>query len=149
MSTFNPQEFLTQTIEGANSTSFKPVPEGEYLLQVEKLDIRTVAKTGQVILDTTFAILDDGVKAAMGMEKVTVRKGIFLDLTAQGKIDTSENKNVDLGRLRAAVGQNDGSKPWGPLMLLNTMLKGKVGQRPDDEDPTKIYNDVKAFAPAA
>ena len=60
----------------------------------------------------------------MGRDKVVVSKQIILDVTPNGAIDTGKNKNIELGRLRAAAGQNDG-QPWsvghlrgaGPMMV--------------------------------
>ena len=71
-----------------------------------------------------FIIQDEKVKAEMGRDKVVVTKQIILDIDANGAIDTGKNKNVELGRIRAAAGQNDG-QPWsvsrlrgaGPMMV--------------------------------
>jgi hypothetical protein len=43
---------------------------------------------------------------------------VWLDVDDNGNLDTSEGRNVGLGRLRKALGQNEGA--WNP-----PMMKGK------------------------
>lgn len=150
MSSFDPTQFLSQTITEANETRFTPIPEGEYLASISKLGMRTLDKTGAVILDITWDILDENLKATLGLDKPQVRQSCFLDLDANGKIASGQNKNVDLGRVRDALGQNNAGQPWGPMMLNGAgPAKLKIGQRVDPNDSSKIYSDVKMVAKAA
>jgi hypothetical protein len=146
--TFNAEAFLQQTYETSFATAMTPVPEGDWTGQVEKIGVRTTDK-GQAILDLTWQVLDDQVKQALGMDKPTVRQSLFLDLDANGKLDPDKNKNVQLGRVREALGQNDASRPWGVNMLIGGLAKIKVGHRPDSNDPTIKYGDVKGVAKLA
>lgn len=141
MSVFNPDDFLNQTITGSLDTKREPVPEGEWTAAVDDgsnaLKFRTLTN-GQVILDVNWNILDDQLKANLGRDKLTVRQSIFLDLTADGKLDNAKGKNVDLGRVREALGQNFSDRPWGVAMLKGAgPAKIKVTVR-DGE-----FNDVK------
>lgn len=146
---FDPNTFLQQTITDANATRLTPIPEGEYLAVIDKLGIRTNDK-GTIMLDVIWAVLDETVKQTLGMDKPTVKQTCFLDLDANGKLATGDNKNVQVGRVREAVGQNIAGQAWGPNMLQGAgPAKIKITLRPDKDDPTLIYNDVKGVAKAA
>lgn len=147
MSVFNPETFLTQTITDSLETKFTPIPTGEYLGAINDVKMRTTDK-GHIILDVIWdVILSDEIKTSLGLDKPTIRQSIFLDLDANGKITSGTNKNVDLGRVREAVNQNQAGQAWGPLMLKGAgPAKLMITQRFDEKDPTKIYNDVKMVA---
>lgn len=150
MSVFNPEQFLQQTVTEAFETRMTPVPEGEYLASIDKLGMRTLPNTGQPILDITWTILDDAVKAALGLSKITVRQSVFLDLDANGKLDNGANKNIRLGQIREAMGQNTPGQPWGPMMLNGAgPAKVKVVQRPNEKDPANPFSDIGMVAKAA
>ena len=152
MSTFDPDSFLNEEIDGAFSTSLEPIPEGEYLAVIgseeKSVQVRQTNK-GSLILDVTWEIQDEALFTQLGRTKLTVRQSLFLDTTPNNTLDRSKGKNVQLGRLRAALGQNDPMKPW-----VFGMLKGagpatiKVTQRPSPDDETIIYNDVRAVTAA-
>ncbi len=105
-------------VEGPLATTIPVCPIGEYNLLIDSLDseglkkwIRTLegkdGKPSRLILEVPCIVLDENVKAQLGREKVTVRKSIWLDVGPDGRtLLTGEGKNVDLGRLREAVGQN-------------------------------------------
>lgn len=124
-STFDPDVFLSQEIVGANETKYTPPPEGEYKVFVDDLALGDYE--GQPILQVTYAILDETGKLAemLSMEKPTVRDSIFLDVE-NGALIFGPNKNVKLGKLREAAGQNDPRLKWnfnmlrgvGPLMIM-------------------------------
>src|SRR5690606_13053223 len=104
MSVFDPELFMQQTVDEANDTQYLTVPAGEYHAVIEKVDIPADRKNkdGDPIypLDVTWEILDEGVKAQLGRDKVTVRQSIFLDITESGALDMGKGKNVPLGKLR-------------------------------------------------
>jgi hypothetical protein len=145
MSVFNPDEFLNQSIEGSFATRMTPVPEGEYPAVIDELKVRTTDK-GQVILDVTWNIVDDALKSNLGRDKITVRQSAFLDLDSNGKLQAGENKNVTLGRIREAIGQNYSDRPWVVGQLKGAgPAKIKVTQRPGQE-AGDVFNDVKGIA---
>jgi len=114
----DPQSFLSQKVNAALSTKRIAVPAGEYPARVSKVDYRQMPnkqKPGEHfhIYEVTFAIDDENAKAVTGLNEPTVRKSIFLELGPDGLLDTSKGKNVDLGRFREAIGQNDPDKEWG------------------------------------
>lgn len=140
-SVFNADSFLQSTITAVNATSRPPIPAGEYNGIIKSVAIRT-PKTS-VILDINWIVDDESVRKATGVAEPVVRQSIFLDINEQGQLDTSETANLQLGRLRAAVGQNT-SAAWAPSRLEGAMAKISVTQRPNDNDPSIIYNDVKS-----
>lgn len=149
MSMFDPDAFMSTNIEGELSTSIPPIPEmEEALLVIKSVDPRVAGKDKDVIvLDVTFVVDEQEAREATGMDEPSVRSGIFLDILDDGSLDTTEGKNVGLGRLRAAVNQNSAAA-WNPAMLIGQVLRGKITQRPE-EDGDRIFNDVKQFKAAA
>ena len=141
MSVFNAEEFMNTAVEGAIDTTIIPVPEAEYLGQIDKLTYRT-QDDGQVIMDIHWEILDDGVKKITHMEKPICRQGVWLDLNDSGHLDMSEGKNRQIGLVREAVGQNTG-KPWSPNMFMGQVAKVTVTHSPNANDPTSPYANVK------
>lgn len=156
---FDPNAYLNLQTTDSFETSYTPVPDGEYPAAVDSLKLETVKfkdkDTGveeiRLVCRLIWSILDDAVKNALGMTKVIVRQDIFVDLTPMGQFDTAKNKNIDLGRVRAAFGMNQGAFA---LQMLNGQGPAyiRVGQRPDKKDSTKVYNDVlgvRKFEPGA
>lgn len=150
--TFDVQSFLSQTTEEAGNTSYTPLPECQSLASVDKLDVRALSD-GKVVCDITWLILDEEVKTKSGLEKPTVRQGVFLDLDASGRLAWGQNKNITLGMVRQAVGQNNPGQAWGLNQLLGQVAKINVTQRPgtkpEDIAIGRIYNDVKGVVAAS
>jgi len=153
MSTFNPELFLNTTHTEAADTSLLPVPEGEYLAvsspvtadSLRQFDIRKGDRAGTkgLAVDLEWTINDDVLKAELGRTP-KVRQSIMLDLTADGNgIDFGKGKNVGLGRLREALGQNQNGQPWNFAMLGNQVAKVKVKHRMVED---KIYAEVSDTA---
>jgi hypothetical protein len=109
---FDTNAFLNQTNEGGFETKYVKVEQGEYPAVIKKVDYRTLPKKDKPeenshILDVTYFIDDARQKELTGMDEPTARQSIFLDVTADGKLDRSKNRNVNLGRLLEALGLND------------------------------------------
>lgn len=141
---FNPDDFLSGTVTGEMATSMEPVPEGEYPALIKDVAARqTQSEKGTfTILDITWQIDDPAVAEAVGMDSPTVRQSIFLDTTESGGLDLGKGKNVQLGRLREAVGQND-SGPWSPSHLAGQVAKVRVAHRLYEG---RIFADVKGVS---
>jgi hypothetical protein len=142
MSVFDPSSFMQANTSDAGSTSLDPIPAGEYVAMIAKVEPRAVnTKAGQgVVVDITYALQSPPVP---GRDSPTVRQGIFVDLAPSGGFDMSKGKNVQLNRVRAAVGQNEAGKPWNLAMLTGAgPVKVNVKLRPDKNSPDVIYNDV-------
>lgn len=81
------------------------------------------------------------------MAEPSVRQTLWLDTTESGGLDFGKGKNVGLGRLREALGQNAPGKPWAPGMLVGGVAKVKVSHSIDKRDNVTINADVKAVLP--
>jgi len=148
---FNAESFLNQTITESMSTVTVPCPEGEFKAFID--DGENAIKVREGGLDRNgnelspqcvvqFAIMGDQMpNQALKRDKVLVPMNIWLDIK-NGALDMEEGKNVGLGRLRKAIGQNTPG-PWNPLMMKG---KGpvmiKVTQRSDKNEPLQKYAEV-------
>lgn len=164
MSDFDPDLFLQQTVDKPLETEFTMVPPGEYrasigdfdreAMEEVKFDYKRGPKAGQpgimYKLTVPFLVDDDAVKAELDRDQVTISKQYILDLDEHGKLAEGKNKNIELGRLRDAVGQNDGS-PWsimnlrgaGPVMIRVTHVEferrdGTRGKRAEVDRVARI-----------
>ncbi len=162
MTPLDASAFLDQTVDGPLSTSVPAVPEGEYKMMISGdgdittwfgeatwKDKLTGEDRSSPTLTIPVEILDDTLRQSMKRDKVTSRIKMFLDMTPDKKLDTSEGKNVRLGALRAALGQNEGSgwtfarlKGAGPFI-------GRVTQRSDQKDPSIKYDEVSRVSKLA
>jgi len=121
MSTFDAETFMGGQTKDAGETHYTPCPSAEYQALIDDTKPKTFTnKETQeegIILDVRFEILDDEVREQLGQDKVMVTQGYFCDVNAEGLLDWGTNKNVELGQLREAVGQNVDGEPWAPGML--------------------------------
>ena len=122
---FDPDTFMATTVDQPLETEYVLVPQGEYVAMIDNFtsesfeEIHFEYKRGEragtpgtmTKFTLPFIIQDEKVKAEMGRDKVVVTKQIILDINANGAIDTGKNKNIELGRIRAAAGQDEG-QPW-------------------------------------
>jgi hypothetical protein len=150
---FDASAFLNQTVDGPMSTSIPAVPEGEYKMIVSSdgdiaewfstanwNDKNTGEAKSVPTVTIPVEIVDDALRAKLGREKVTCRIKMFLDMK-DGKLDTSEGKNVRLGALRAAVGQNVPGWNFAQLKGAGPFI-GRVTQTSDKKDPEIKYSEV-------
>lgn len=148
---FDPNTFLEMTVTDANSTVSVPVPVGEYLAVVEKVEARPwqskddPTKAGMA-LDVLWNIDDANVKALLEREKVTCKQGIMLDVTDTGGLDMGKGKNVGLGRLREALDLNQPGVPFSFKMIEGRMAKVRITHRLDTKKPDVVYAEVSAVA---
>ena len=154
MSTFDPNTFLNMTTTESNSTSQTPVPVGEYIGVVDKVEARPWQKKDDpsvagMALDILWSIDDANVKALLERDKVTVKQGIMLDITPEGGLDMGKGKNVGLGRLREALDLNQPGQPFGFSMLTGRAAKVAVKHRVDNKNPENIFAEVSAVAKLA
>ena len=133
---------VTEGVSGALDTKLPLIPAGEYPAQVTKIEGRNLeTKNGtRTVVDITWGIDDAGVKAETNLDNPTCRQTLWLDLTDSGKLDTGQAKNVGLGRLREALGMNDGEFNFD--MLLGQMAMVSVIHNPSKDDPETIYANI-------
>ena len=141
----NPDEFLNNQVEGAMDTVVEACPEGEWNAIIQDVKFRDFTykkgdrqgETGYA-MDIIWQVVDDEVKNQLSREPI-VRQSCMLDVTASGGLDMGKGRNIGLGRLRDALGQNDASRPWSPSLLKGQMAVVLVTHRIDGDN---IYADV-------
>lgn len=152
MSTFDVNSFLDLVFDTPSETESIPCPAGEYQAQVVKLDVGTwkgkedPTKHG-VKLDIQWEILDETARDVTKRDKVIVRSSVMFNIVknAQGLDVLDMEKalsDVRFGRLRAAIGLNDG--PFSPGQLMGQFAKVRVTHRIHEG---VTYAEVKDYAP--
>lgn len=146
MTMFNADVLMNAAINNALSTSIPPMPEGEFIFTVTKLEFKN-PKTDVIVLDVLCETVDPAVVEVTGINPSRGKYSAFCDLTESGLLDDSEGKNVQIGALRAALGQNEPGVPWMPAMMVGCQFRGKVAQKPDKDKPEIIRSNIVAVAP--
>jgi hypothetical protein len=147
MSTFNPEAFMSASIQGANDTQSMQVPEGDFQGMISKVEPRVVGQENpRPIIAITWKVDDEGVRQLTGRAEPTVRQTIWLDVTESGGLDMGKGKNAQLGKLRDALGQNDAGKPWNPGMLQGGVARIKVKHSLDKRDGVTINAEVSGVS---
>ena len=148
MALFDAETFLDEDVGGTLSTERTLVPIGTY----ESCYIKGVKpqegiigkgdRTGEPWARMVFqwVIDDDAVRTELGKTEVVVSQGIMLDLDASGKLDTSKGKNIRLGKLRAALGINDGDVKW--REFLNKPATLQIGHEVYKDSPIEAVTAV-------
>lgn len=145
MSEFNPEAFMNSSVEEANSTQLNAVPEGEYPGVINSVTPRTTG-TGKALLSVGWKVDDENARKETGMAEPMVYQTVWLDLTESGGLDMGKGKNVGLGKLRDALGQNKAGQPWSPGMLVGQTALIRVAHSIDKRDGVSIQAEVKAVA---
>lgn len=150
---FDPKQFLAETVSAPMSTSITPPPEGEWTMMVstkvpvlEWFGEAKWKKDGvDVVMPTAkipFEITDQRAKDIAGRENLVVYYDMFLDLTTEGRLSTEKEKNVRLGALREALGQNtDPTWTWQKLYGAGPFV-GKVNHTKDKNRPDDTFAKV-------
>jgi hypothetical protein len=145
-SVFNPDTFLDQSVEAPFDTVRTTIPPGDsYMGVIDNAAGRQIeTKTGaqRIVMDVSWEVLDDNIRAQLNLSKIIVRQTVWLDYDENGKLAKGVNQNVQLGQLRDAIGQN-GPGAWSPRMLVGAgPARLKISERVDEKNPAIKYNDV-------
>lgn len=148
--TFDPDAFMQMTVDQPLEIERTLVPEGEFDAMVDDFD-SSIFETFQFTYKRgpnagqegsmhkgTFPIVinDDKVRAALQTDKARVFYQCTLDYDeTTGQLLFGPNKNIDLGKLRHAVGQN-APGPWSVSQLrgagpFKVKVKHRDGVRKD------------------
>lgn len=150
MAKFNADSFLNQTVEAKLDTRRIPHPEGDWDEgQITKIEFKDGSnkETGKVWvrMSCTVQNTDPQVKDDMkltGDQMPQVRWEEFLDITEEGSLDVSDGKNIKLGKLRQACGQNNDDE-WSINDLKGATLGFRVKhQFNNDGDPYAVCSGV-------
>jgi hypothetical protein len=161
---FDANEFMQTQMDKPLETEYTLVPIGEYMMTIDdftadafevinfeyKKGERAGTPGSMTKVTIPFVVQDDKIKKEMQRDKVIVGKQLILEFEDDGKtIATGPNKNIELGRIKAAVGQDKG--PWsfanlrgaGPFMGKVTHVEyqrkdGSKGKRAEIERVTRI-----------
>lgn len=151
---FDPSTFLDQQIDTPMSTARELCPEGEFPAIIDDFDAtafkRIEGKDGKpdrVVFSCPFVIQDEAVKTKLERDKVVVRKDCWLDQDAAGGLLTGKNDNVDLGLIRAAVGQNEGPWNFGMLRGAGPCIVRVRHRSTDKNDPERKIAEVSRVVP--
>jgi hypothetical protein len=79
----------------------------------------------------------------VGIDKVTLRHGISLDIGDDGQLDWSTGRNPGLAQYREALGLNDDGRTFTPRMLQGRIVRAKVKHRTNEGE---IYDDIDSVA---
>lgn len=148
-SVFDPDSFLDSEVKGSNATRFEPVPINDegYVAVISSDDNALRArnpKEGVNVLELMWEIDQSQYPELekLNRKHVRVRQSIFLDINPDGSLAGGENQNVQLGRLREALGQNDPRKPWSPRMLLGAGPARIFIKHRHNEETGDVYDEV-------
>ena len=123
---FDPNAFM-QAVADPMPTQQEVVPEGEYPFMIDSdpkgIAVKNLKGVGKESgkpydfhqMEISCILADEAVKAKLNRNRVVVRYRINLDID-DGKLEQGDGKNVGLGRLREALGQN--TPGWKPQDLL-------------------------------
>jgi hypothetical protein len=123
-------------------TQFEVTPAGEYVAMISdrtpvKDWFRTVRVRDQDVpqCNILFIISDAEIAKAIGRREATSRLTLWLDVVEDGsRLDTGRGKNVGLGALRKALGQDEDME-WsfqklvgaGPIRILTEVQESRSG----------------------
>lgn len=154
--TFDADSFMNETVDAPMATSLQSIPDGEYQAVIGDFTseaFKTVtfqnAKHEEVsrqVLEVPFIIQDAALSAKMEREQIVHRESFWLDFDANGKLATGPDKNVRLGQLKDALGQN--VPGWAPSHLRNMgplliAIKSKAGTGKNDG---KTFTNITKYA---
>lgn len=143
LSMFDPETFMQTQFEGSMSTKLILVPAQDWPGIIAKAVAKKTVIEGEdrAILDVQWCIEDPKCTEVTKQVKNFVNQAHFLDIKFVDNmpvIDFGEGKNISLGALREAVGQNT-NKKWSPNMLVGQAGTIRIGHKPDRTDSSKIY----------
>ncbi len=145
MSIFNADVLLNCTTEAKLATSIPPMPNGEWIFSITGVEFKN-PKPDVIIMDAAVECIDPEVCAVTGMNPTRSKISCFCDVTDTGLLDDTEGKNIQLGKLREALGQNEAGVPWSPMMVVGGQVRGKTQQKPDSKDPSITRSEIVALS---
>lgn len=130
----NTEEFLQTTSTEVLDDKLDPCPEGEWTGLAGAPSVASfVYKNGEREGETGYRMVirwdiqDQEVKDQLSRDTVSVTQSILLDLTPDGAgLDFGKGKNIGLGQLRTALGQNNPGEAWSPAMIEGQVAKLSV-----------------------
>lgn len=147
---FDEEAFLHEVQGDVFDTEYSPVPEGEFVVTVKPGSTKIINGNGKDGRPwrkyTARAVIDsEEARKATNLEAPTARIAFFLDLNEAGSaLASGKNRNVDLGRLLKATGNDKAG--WTYAAIEGIPFTGRVQHKPDPRDASRVFADVVAFA---
>jgi hypothetical protein len=145
-------QFINEANDAVPSADFVATPENEYAMYIKpgstKIFDGESEKGGKYRLYTAQVVVDDeGARQATNLEQPTARIRMFLDVTETGSLAKGPNRNVKLGALLRATGQDRPGWTYGALE--GVAFKGRVKHVPDNRDANRVNAEVVTFTRAS
>jgi hypothetical protein len=146
---FDANALLNAVTTAATSTEYSLLPQGEeFTGLIKEVKLETGSKDGRDWAKANIMVEASGQKVRdalnNGRDKVTIRYGLFLDISESGGLASGPGSNVPLGRLRDAVGQNKAGDPWKFQDLVGQNIIFTVRHRKVDEE---VFQDIAKILP--
>lgn len=148
-SIFNMEEFCQQPADGAFSTTIETMPVNDYTAQIESFKVKKIFSkkdnTPFHVMEIQWGIDAPDIAEQLGRTKLTARQSLFIDVEGTPpRLIQGKGKNVQLGRLLEALGQN-GRAGWTPNMLNGATAKVHV--ETDVQKDGRKFDIVTGVAP--
>lgn len=163
---FDPETFMNQTVDQSFETELQLPPEGDYSMVIDDFDnkalemiefeykkgARAGTKGSMLRFTVPFRITDENIKAQYDRpDGWPIPTQLILDTDETGGLAWGPDKNVGLGRLRTALGQNQSGAAWGlPRLRGAGPLIGRIRhvtfERKDGSKGKRA--EVSSYAPA-
>lgn len=144
MSNINPDTFANLVVTEAMETSAPQVPAGDRPVYIKSQKLRQQGEYW--LMDLICVATDQESITVTGKDEPTVRGSVFIDFTPEGALDFGKGKNVQLGKVREAVNQNQKGKSWSPGMLVGANFIAGVSHRIDKNNNPQA--EIKGYARA-
>ncbi len=149
-SLFDPESFLKATLTEP-TVKRDPLPVGDYVALIEKIDAKSWSKEGKsgVFLEVALNLqIPPDTQALLKITESSLKSkdSIFLDINSQGNLDTSPDKNKKLGMYRNAVDMNKVGDTFSPEAMLGRTILVKIAHRVTD---IGIFENVAGVAKLA
>lgn len=147
---FDPSQFINATVNSPMSTAVVVCPEGEWTAvvsddgdlsdwfsEVEWKDKKTGEQRSAPKVSIPFKITDQRAFTIGKRDSFYVTLDSFIDLDSSGNMSTEEGKNVKIGQLRAALGQNTPGWNFSMLRGAGPVVVKVYQESYDKNDPTR------------
>jgi hypothetical protein len=146
------EEFLQTTTEESLDDHLDPCPAGDWLCVAGKPEIKDfIFKSGDhegeqgFRMTIRWAVQDDEPRQAVDRENLSVMQSVLLDVTPDGAgLDMGKGKNIGLGAIRSALGQNTPGAPWSPAMIEGQLAKLSIAAEIYKDRPQAVVKGVQA-----
>lgn len=118
---FDAAKFLNNVYTDALDTKRTLIPEGDWRCFIQGVDVAAGNRPDACMFRISVVFDDPDLAAKEGMEgrdKIIMNQTLFVDIDPETQaIKHGGGQNWQLGKVRAACGQNNPGQPWSPSML--------------------------------